>query len=395
MRIAMVAFTLYAFDARVKRAAETLAESGHQVDVFAVSDGTRASGGDDGPIRVRVLPMQKKQTGLARYAFEYGAFFSWAFVLVSLLHARRRYRVVYVHNMPNFLVFAGLLPKLGGAKIVLDVHDPAAELMADIRGRDLPPWVKRLFNAEERISISFSDALITVNESMRRRLSAVSSRPVAVVMNLPDLRRFALPETSRDSSDFEWIVYSGSIAHRNGLDLVVRAVAMLADDFPSLRFQVIGDGPALESLARLAEDLGVADRVAFRDWVPNDQVPSLLSGATAGISPQRGGVFGSLVFSMKVAEYVALGLPVICSGIATMRHYFSDDELLFFEPEDAADLARAIRSLLTNPAAAGERVAMSRVKLDKLDWPAQRETLVETVEAVAGLPEDKEITKHA
>ena len=31
--------------------------------------------------------MQKKQTGLARYAFEYGAFFSWAFVLVSLLHA--------------------------------------------------------------------------------------------------------------------------------------------------------------------------------------------------------------------------------------------------------------------------------------------------------------------
>jgi glycosyltransferase involved in cell wall biosynthesis len=390
----MVAFTLYAFDPRVKRAAETLAENGHQVDVFAVShDGTRASG--DGRLRIRLLPMQKKQTGLARYAFEYGAFFSWAFVLVSLLHARRRYRVVYVHNMPNFLVFAGLLPKLGGAKIVLDVHDPAAELMADIRGRDLPPWVNRLFNAEERISISFSDALITVNESMRRRLSAISSRPVSVVMNLPDLRRFALPEASPDSSDFEWIVYSGSIAHRNGLDLVVRAVAMLAGEFPSLRFQVIGDGPAVESVARLAGDLGVADRVVFRDWVPNNQVPALLSGATAGISPQRGGVFGSLVFSMKVAEYVALGLPVICSGIATMRHYFSDDELLFFEPEDAADLARAIRSLLTNPAAAQERVAMSRVKLDKLDWPAQRETLVETVEALAGLPKDKEKTKHA
>jgi glycosyltransferase involved in cell wall biosynthesis len=395
VRIAMVAFTLYAFDPRVKRAAETLAESGHQVDVFAVShDGTRASG-DGGPLRVRLLPMQKKQTGLARYAFEYSAFFSWAFVLVSLLHARRRYRVVYVHNMPNFLVFAGLLPKLGGAKIVLDVHDPAAELMADIRGRDLPPWVRRLFNAEERISISFSDALITVNESMRRRLSAISSRPVSVVMNLPDLRRFALPETSRDSGAFEWIVYSGSIAHRNGLDLVVRAVAMLADEFPSLRFQVIGDGPALESVARLAGDLGVADRVAFRDWVPNDQVPSLLSDATAGISPQRGGVFGSLVFSMKVAEYVALGLPVICSGTATMRHYFSDDELLFFEPENAEDLARAIRSLLANPAAAEERAARSRVKLDKLDWPAQRETLVETVEALAGLPKDKEITKHA
>ena len=178
MRIAMIAFALYPFDPRVRRAAEALTKSGHQVDVFAISyDGTRA-GSDCGPLQVRLLPMKKKKTGLARYAFEYGAFFSWAFVLVSLLHARRRYHVVYVHNMPNFLVLAGLFPKVSGARIVLDVHDPAAELLADILGRDLPPWAERLANAEERISVSFSNALITVNESMRRRLNARSSRPV-------------------------------------------------------------------------------------------------------------------------------------------------------------------------------------------------------------------------
>jgi glycosyltransferase involved in cell wall biosynthesis len=420
VRIAMIASTLYIFDSRVKRAAEALAESGHQVDVFAIShDGTRAS--SDGPLRVRLLPMQKKQTGLARYAFEYGAFFSWAFARVSLLHARRRYNVVYVHNMPNFLVFAGLLPKIGGAKVVLDVHDPAAELMADIRGRNLPTWVRRLVNAEERISISFSDMLITVNESMRRRLSAMSSRPVSVVMNLPNPRRFFPLEPAHNRGSFQWIVYSGSIAHRNGLDLVVRAVSLLADDFPALRFRVIGEGPALGSVMRLAEDLRVADRVEFRGLVPNSQIPPLLSDAAAGISPQRGGVFGSLVFSMKVAEYAALALPVICSGIATMRHYFSDDELLFFEPENAEDLARAIRAVLTNPAAAEERAVRSRMKLDELDWPAQEETLVNTVEALAGpreLPswrtakartppfglvrrmqaaeqKDKEITEHA
>jgi glycosyltransferase involved in cell wall biosynthesis len=174
----------------------------------------------------------------------------------------------------------------------------------------------------------------------------------------------------------------------------VRAVSLLAGEFPSLRFRVIGEGPALESVVRLVENLGVADRVEFRGLVPNGQIPSLLSDAAAGISPQRGGVFGSLVFSMKVAEYVALGLPVICSDIATMRHYFSDDELLFFEPGCAEDLARAIRVILTNPAAAEERAARSRVKLDKLDWSAQKETLVEAVEAAAG-EKDKEITKHA
>ncbi|HEY7015613.1 MAG TPA: glycosyltransferase family 4 protein [Streptosporangiaceae bacterium] len=395
VRIAMIASTLYHLDARVKRAAEALADSGHQVDVFAIShDGTRASS-DGGSLNVHLMTMRKKQTGLARYALEYGAFFSWAFALVSLLHARRRYNVVYVHNMPNFLVFAGLLPKIGGAKIVLDIHDPAAELLADIRGRDLPTWVRRLANAEERISISFSDRLITVNESMRRRLSTISSRPVSVVMNLPDPRRFVPLAASHNRGSLQWIVYSGSIAHRNGLDLVVRALSLVADDFPSLRFRVIGEGPALESVVRLAEDLRVADRVEFLGLVPNGQIPSLLSDAAAGISPQRGGVFGSLVFSMKVAEYVALALPVICSGIATMRHYFSDDELLFFEPENAEDLARAIRAVLTNPAAAEERAARSRMKLDKLDWPAQEETLVHTVEALVAGQQDKEMAKHA
>jgi glycosyltransferase involved in cell wall biosynthesis len=384
VRIAMIASTLYAFDPRVKRAAEALADCGHQVDVFAIShDGTRPST-DGRLLRIRLLRMRRRQAGLARYALEYGAFFVWAFVRVSLRHIRRRYHVVYVHNMPNFLVFAGLVPKIDGAGIVLDVHDPAAELLTDIRGRDLPSWIQRLANAEERISMSFSDALITVNESMRCRVSAMSSRPVSVVMNIPDLRRFGPVGASRDGDGFEWIVYGGTVAHRNGLDLVVRAVSLLSDEFPLLRFRVIGEGPALESVARLARDLGVEDRVEFRGLVPSSQVPAMLSDATAGISPQRGGVFGSLVFSMKVAEYVALGLPVICSGTATMRHYFSGDELLFFEPENAEDLARAIRVHLTDRVAAGERAARSRVKLNKFDWPAQEETLVATVEALAG-----------
>jgi glycosyltransferase involved in cell wall biosynthesis len=384
LRIAMIAFTLYSFDPRVKRAAETLTESGHQVDILTLACDELRANSDGGPFRIYSLRLKKQQTGLARYAFEYGAFFLWALVCVSLLQARRRYDVVYVHNMPNFLVFAGLVPKIGGAKIVLDVHDPAAELLADIRGRDLPTLVKHLANAEERISLFFSDAVITVNESMRRRLSAMSSRPISVVMNLPNTSRFVPGEALRSNDSFDWIVYCGSIARRNGVDLIVRAVALLVEDFPLLRFRIIGEGPALEPAVRLAEELGVADLVEFCGLVANGQIPSLLSGAAAGISPQRGGVFGSLVFSMKVAEYIALGLPVICSGTDTMRHYFSDDELLFFEPENAEDLARAIRALLTHPAAAEGRAARSRMKLGELDWSAQKRTLVETVEALAG-----------
>src|SRR6266571_5709843 len=206
----MVAYTLYAVDPRVKRAARALAEKGHQVDVFAVFHEAAAEDSESGELsRVRLLHMRKRQTGIARHALEYGIFFAWAFGLVSFLHFRRRYDVVYVHNMPNFLVFTGLLPKLGRAKIVLDVHDPAEELLADMRGRDLGRWTRRFVDAEQRVSISFSDALITVNEPMRRRLSVVTGLPVAVVMNLPDRRSCEPAAASCGREDLDWLVYTG------------------------------------------------------------------------------------------------------------------------------------------------------------------------------------------
>src|SRR2546421_12578238 len=105
----MIAHTYYEFDTRVMRAAEALTESGHHVDIFAVSGKGVSESSNNALLHIRRLCMGRQRTSIARYAFEYGVFFAWAFSLVSLLNVRRRYDVVYVHNMPNFLVFAGIL----------------------------------------------------------------------------------------------------------------------------------------------------------------------------------------------------------------------------------------------------------------------------------------------
>ena len=115
MRIAMIAYTRYESDARVRRAARALAERGHHVDFFAVSGGRTTAGGNEEFLRVRHLRMRRQHAAATRYLFEYGLFFTWSLALISTFHLRRRYDVVYVHNMPNFLVFAGLVPKISGA----------------------------------------------------------------------------------------------------------------------------------------------------------------------------------------------------------------------------------------------------------------------------------------
>jgi len=383
VRIAMLALSDFETDSRVRRAADALAERGHQVDLFCVASKVATSEPRYPSVNISRLGISRRRAGTSRYAFEFVAFFLWALAHVTARHLRRRYDVVYVHNMPNFLVFAALVPKMGGASVVLDVHDPAPELVASIHGGHPPGWLLRLARVEERVSLSIANAVITVNESMRRRMVALCPTrvPVAVVMNLPDPTRFVPPPMSPGSRNGHHLVYSGNIAYRNGVDLVVRAVGQLADEFPSLRLRVIGDGEAASAVSALARDLGVGERVEFLHWVPYEQLPRLVADATAGISPQREDIFGSLVFSMKVPDYVSLGLPVICSAIPTMRHYFTDDELLFFEPGSTDDLAAAIRKVLTDPAAAQERAARARQKLERLDPSAQEETLISTVEA--------------
>jgi glycosyltransferase involved in cell wall biosynthesis len=394
----MIAYTRYQSDTRVRRAAHALAERGHQVEVFALVNGRGAPAAREKNLRLRLFRIRQERAAVTRYFFEYGLFFARSMTLMSLSQLRRRYDVVYVHNMPNFFVFAGLVPKLGGARVVLDVHDPIAELLTSIRGRDLPPWLRRLTAAEERVSLAFTDSVITVNEPMRERMRTRFRGPVTVVMNLPHTA--VRPATGLPSGSMPGpgrIVYCGSIADRNGVDLAVTALSRLTDEFPQLRLRIIGDGPAAESVRALAERLGVADRVEFAGFVTHAEVPVLVGGAAAGIAPQRDDIFGSLVFSEKVADYITLGLPVACSDIATMRHYFSDDELLFFEPGNPDDLARAIRELLTDPALAAKRAASSRARLDQLSGPAQKEALIQAVETLVAreVPSPRGRTRRA
>jgi glycosyltransferase involved in cell wall biosynthesis len=328
--------------------------------------------------------MVRNYTSPTISVFQYCLFFMWALCLTTFRDRRRKYDLVYVHNMPNFLVFAALIPKLRGAKVLVDVHDPVPELLATVRRSHTPGWLLWLARAEERVSLSFSDAVITVNESMRQRLvhAVPAQTHMSVVMNLPDPKIFTPVNPSHETSSNPFLVYSGTIARRHGLDLAVRALALVADEFPNLHIRLIGMGPSVTSVSALAERLGVAKRVEFLEEVRLEEIPALVTGAVGGLSPHREDAFGSLVFSVKVAEYISLGIPVICSRIGAMRHYFCEDELFFFNPDDVNDLARAIRELLSDPIAAEQRSIRSQQKLRQLDWSMQRGVLVRTVECL-------------
>ncbi len=162
--ICLLVQSVYDSDPRVRRKAEALAAAGYVVDVLALSPQDGRKTYTLNGVNVHTISLGKKRGSLARYFFEYAAFFAWAFVRVPLQMRRRHYAVVDVNTLPDFLVFAPMLARWMGAKIVLDMHEITPEFYMSKYGIARSSWVVRLLTYLERISFTFADQVITINE---------------------------------------------------------------------------------------------------------------------------------------------------------------------------------------------------------------------------------------
>ena len=128
----MLAHSAYTSDPRIRREAEALVGQGCEVHVIALSEkrnGVReARKGSLNGVHIHRLPVSQRRGGFLRYVYEYSMVGFLGALKLAWLHSRRALDVVHVHNMPDILIMAGLLPRLLGSKLVLDVHDPAPEL---------------------------------------------------------------------------------------------------------------------------------------------------------------------------------------------------------------------------------------------------------------------------
>ena len=131
LNVCHLAYTFYETDNRVMRYAEALAARGDRVDVIALRRADQATSGTSNGVRVhRIQRRSVNETAAWMYLLKIVWFFVKSAAYLSVLQFRRRYDVVHVHNVPDFLVFAAVVPKLFGARLILDIHDVLPELYA-------------------------------------------------------------------------------------------------------------------------------------------------------------------------------------------------------------------------------------------------------------------------
>jgi glycosyltransferase involved in cell wall biosynthesis len=358
LKICMVVHQDYYRDGRVRRYSESLADAGAQVDVLALRPPQPpASGAAHAGVNVFTIPLGRGYSGRGSYLVEYGV----ALLLFSIwllgLYIRRRHQIIHVHNMPDFLIFSALVPRLLGAKLILDIHDPMPEFYQSKYASNASSKMVRIMRLQEKLSTWMAHAVITANVNFKENLirRGVPAEKISVVNNIADLLIFdraRYPRKAERLDDAFVLLYPGTIALRYGLDIAIRAMPLLIPTIPEIRLLIVGPRvDHTEELAALAQELQVSDYVELRPAVPIHEVPRLMSQADLGIYPARSDAHMEIATPTKVLEFAAMGVPVVAAKLKILVKLFNDSTISFFDAGHVEQFAQRVQELYAD----GER----------------------------------------
>jgi glycosyltransferase involved in cell wall biosynthesis len=392
-RVAMVMYSTYPDDPRPRRAIDALIGEGAKVDLICLGQSKALKEPALDGIRVLRVPIKHRRGGKLGYLFQYGSFLLVSTLVVALRSFTGRYHLVYVHNMPDILVMSGLVPKLFGAKMILDQHDPMPELMTTIFGLDTDSSSVRFIRSMEKWSIARTNLVVTVNLACRRIFSTRSCKAekIIVVMNAPDSKIFPF-RAAKDQASVKQanggpfvFMYHGSLVERNGLDLAVEALALAREKMPAAELRVFGPStPFLERVMETVRSKGMQDIVHYLGPRRLEDLVHEIEACDVGVIPNQRNPFTDINTPTRIFEYLAIGKPVIAPNTLGIRDYFDDESLVYFEPGNAQSLASQMkhvyshRDALTQIACKGQQVYLAHT------WEQERQTLLTGVTNILG-----------
>lgn len=370
------------FDRRVWQEARALSDAGWQVSVICPRNDQYPAAFEtiDG-IDIHRHPLPLEASGRWAFLIEYGtALFHQARLLFRIWRTRG-FDVIQACNPPDLIFLVAAPYKLLGKRYVFDHHDVCPELFEAKFGRR--GVFHRLLRVAERLTFATADMVVSANETYRQlaiERGRVHPDDVVTVYSVPDRNRIRRVAPNPDLRAGAPVVlgYIGIIADQDGVDHMIRCVRHLAVEHghPEIRAIVVGDGPALASVKVLAEDLGVADRIAFTGYLRGDALLSAMSSFDIGIIPDPVNPYNDKISMNKVFEYSALGIPSVAYPLSETRRLLGSAGL-YARDATPEGLARACLPLIEDEALRREMGHRALALADAaFSWDREAEKLV-------------------
>jgi glycosyltransferase involved in cell wall biosynthesis len=372
----------YSRDSRVRLEAESLVAAGYHVRVVAPRARGERAGDLVGGVLVRRFRVPEGR-GLLGFLLEYlvAAIRLHAAALVELL---RGAEVLHLHNPPDILFGAGALFRLAGRKVIFDHHDLFPEAIESKLGtRAFTPAALVC----ERFTFRVANHVLATNESvaeLARTRGGKHADAVTVVRNGPPEAWTRSTPTARSGplSSIK-LAYLGAMSTQDGVETLASVLTSVLARGLDATLTIVGDGDARAALEACVRRNGLAERVTVTGWVPYHKVPELLGSADVCLDPAPATPVNDRSTMIKVAEYLALGKPVVAFDLRETRRTAGDAALLI-APGDIESFADAIVKLARDPGLRIELAKRACERAHELVWTHSAGALVSAYAQVLG-----------
>jgi glycosyltransferase involved in cell wall biosynthesis len=250
-------------------------------------------------------------------------------------------------------------------------------------------WAKLFFDGIIAISDLYREDISRRFRISPERIGVCTSGVSADLFNPRAIdRRLAEEIKSRLSvGDRVVIMYHGVLSSNRGLQEAVEALAMLdAEERSHVALIFLGQGPAAEKIASLAQAQGVKDSVRLMEPVAYEEVPHWVSICDAGILPFPQIKWWRMSSPLKLLEYLAMEKPVILTDMPAHRAVTGNAACAFYIPDNSpSQIARAIRRVLSGKDVLGSLGKNGRqIVVRNYTWDRQAKNMLDYVSGLQG-----------
>jgi glycosyltransferase involved in cell wall biosynthesis len=394
MRIGFIWQCVYPWDVRLEKLLDACVEGGHSVCL--VSKGRRDLAKEE-TVRnadvVRVMPESQRLQGLAAKLYTYPLFFNptWRSEVLKTFK-KNNVDLIIVRDLP-----LGMLATWVGEKLKVPViMDMAENYPAALMAYQNPVYKPFLFgNAwlpkkyEMQVVRKLAHVFVVAEEQRQRLIKAgADSAKLTLIGNTP-VDSFIRSTASSNGHHVNGraakpnaidLLYVGKIDVHRGVDLMIRALPGLQQEFPELRLTLVGDGKSAAGLAQLAKDLGVADKVNFPGWVDWTGISGFIRKSTVCLIPHRRSEHTDTTLPNKLFDYMALSKPVIASDCEPLRRIIAQENCgLVFKSGDVESLQNSVRTMLRDPELDQKGSNGRRAIEQRYNWTLDKTKLLDTI----------------
>jgi glycosyltransferase involved in cell wall biosynthesis len=360
-----------------------LRELGHEVLLVGPAGTQRAEfGADAGMVATlkRLLPASLYEL----LELGYGCL-----TFLRLWQAYRQHRPDVLYERYNLYLLAGIwLKRLTGIPMLLEVNAPLVHERSKFSGlanRRLAAWI-------EGMTWRAADYVLPVTNVLADfvRVAGIPDSRIEVIQNgvgkeflSGQVQGSGIRQRYQLADDALVLGFTGFVREWHGLE---RVIELVADSDPQLKlhFLIVGDGPAVPELKRLATERGLDRRVIFAGLVARHDIVDYIAAFDVALQPQ----VVAYASPLKLFEYMALGRAIVAPASANICEVLGEGEAVLFDPADPTAFRRAVERLCQDTALRQRLGKAAREAVDRqgLTWASNARRITGLFEGIRKKP---------